>query len=63
MNPEHTPYLVLINESGREKNGRLGFRPGLAQDGLYSHRRKLELEISDLRGRGHVLFVKRKQRC
>ena len=63
MNPEHTPYLVLINEPGREKNGLLGFRPGLAQAGLNSHKRKLEPEILDLRRRRHVLFVKRKERC
>ena len=27
---------------GREKTGLLGFRPGLTQTGLYSHRKRLE---------------------
>ena len=39
-----------------EKINNLGVRPGLIQTRLYSHRR-LEAEISDLRGRRIVLSV------
>ena len=34
--------LILIIEPVREKTNNLGFRPGLTQTGLYSHRRWLE---------------------
>ena len=33
---------VVQNEPVREKTNNLGFRPGLTQTGLYSHRRQLE---------------------
>ena len=32
----------FLNEPVREKTNNLGFRPGLTQTGLYSHRRWLE---------------------
>ena len=38
---ESTPGTT-VNEPRREKTGLLGFRPGPAQTGLYSHRRWLE---------------------
>ena len=34
--------LVLLYEPQREKTGLLGFRPGLTQTNLYSHRKELE---------------------
>ena len=34
--------LIFLNEPVREKTNNLGFRPGLTQTGLYSHRTLLE---------------------
>ena len=33
---------IIINEHVREKTNNLGFRPGLTQTGMYSHRSRLE---------------------
>ena len=49
-------------DSRREKTGLWGFRPGLTQADLYSHRSRLELSISDLWRRGIVLSLWGKQR-
>ena len=43
-----------IIEPRCEKTGLRGFRPGPTQTGLYSHRRWLGLEISDLDSSGIV---------
>ena len=50
-------YSGLMNEPVHEKTNNLGSPPGLTQTGLYSHRRRLKLEILDLDSRGIVLSV------
>ena len=39
---KNTFYTYKINEPRREKTGFRGFRPGLTQTDLYSHRRELD---------------------
>ena len=34
--------IVILNEPVRDKTNNLGFRPGLTQTSLYSHRKELE---------------------
>ena len=47
----------LVSNLSLEKTNNLGFQPGLSQTGLHSHRSRLELKISDLRGRRIALSV------
>ena len=49
--------VEVIAEPRYEKTGLRGLRPGPTQNGLHSHRRWLEVEISDLDRRGIVLAI------
>ena len=42
---EKPTICLVVYEPGCEKTGLGGFRPGLTQTGLYSHRRRLDLKF------------------